>query len=96
MRIESLVKRRFDKEISEAKRIGINIAVRDLTAAFILSLYDEFGFGKERIYRLLRKVTNNLECINEGHLTLDDIRSWCEDKGIDYKLIIGEKTNYGK
>jgi hypothetical protein len=67
-----------------------------MTAAFIISLNDEFGFGKDRIYRLLSKVNTQFECITHGDVTIEDIKLWCIEKGIDYRLITGEDAENGK
>lgn len=62
-------------------------AVRDLTAAFMLSASDEFGFGEKRLARLLGKVAKTFACINEGTVTIEDIKQWCKEKGFDYDAL---------
>lgn len=78
-------------EIQEEKKRILKRAVHDLTAAFILSLADEFGFGKKRIERLLYRVNRQFECINEGYVTINDIKKMCQEIGLDYEVIFNGK-----
>lgn len=53
-----------------------------LSAAFLISLHDEFEFGNKRIARLLERVKNQFECIEAGTVTMDDIVDWCKQYGV--------------
>jgi hypothetical protein len=62
----------------------VEVIVPRTFATFALSLHDEFGFGAERINRLLEKVNNQFECIDAGTVSLDDMLQECEKIGIKF------------
>jgi FAD synthase len=86
-------------EVEKIKREALRMAVGDLTAAFVMSLHDEFDWfsnkqhGKARIEKLLTRVSKNFECINQGLITVEDIKAWCEEVGIDYYSVFQEVHN---
>lgn len=53
-------------------------------AMFALVLHDDFGFGKQRLGRVLGRVYELSDAIEHGYLTLDDIlRTLKEEHGIE-------------
>lgn len=69
--------------IDKAKNDAIYETILRLTCVIAQSLNDEYGFGRERINRLLERAMYKFDCINDGLVTLDEIQKWCEETGIN-------------
>lgn len=85
--VKALVHKEIQKDLDRIRHEAIKRAVHDLTAAFIISIHDEFGWGKTRIHRLLGRVNNQFECILANTVTIDDIKQWCLEHGFNYEEI---------
>lgn len=83
--LKATVDREIQERLEEVKHLAINETIKSLTAAFIISLSDEFGFGIKRMSRLLDKVQNQFECIEAGTVELEDLVEWVLEFGIDIK-----------
>jgi hypothetical protein len=78
-------------EIDLVRKKALQLAVWDLTATFIISLHDEFGFGKKRIEKFLERASRQFECINSGLVTIEDMKGWCKEHELDYQAIFQEE-----
>lgn len=85
--VKELVHKTITNDLDKVRQEAIKLAVHDLTAAFIISMHDEFGWGKTRIHRLLGRVNNQFECILANTVTIDDIKQWCQENGLDYEAV---------
>ena len=75
-------------------RSAMNEVTSNLIAAFLMSLSDEFGFGVHRLNRIITRTNNNMSCIRDGLVTIEDIKVWCNKKGLTYDSIFkNEKEN---
>jgi hypothetical protein len=71
-------KDKIEKEIQTATVIS-------MTSAFVLGMHDEFGFGKARLGRMLKKVNNMFVAIDAGEITLQEIKDKCNELGLPYE-----------
>lgn len=85
--VQRAVKQEFKKELEFAKRVAIEQAVNACTAAFLMTISDEFEFGNKRLTRILEGVNKNFECILAGYVTIEDIMNWCKEKGLPFEQI---------
>ena len=46
----------------------------------------ELGIGAERAKKVLKRVQQIFKNIDSGLLRLDDIKEWCEEKGIKVQI----------
>ena len=69
-------------EIEETKQKAISYTTSCLSAAFIIALHDQYGFGIKRLENVLDKVKLQFECIDAGTVTVEDLVAWCLDYGI--------------
>ena len=63
---------------NETKKEAVDQAVTSLTASFLLTLKDDFGFGAKRAQRLLEGVQNQFDAVTKGYISLDDMRETIE------------------
>lgn len=57
-----------------------------------MTLHDEFGFGKERLQRFIKRFNFKAECIGEDYTTWQDqIDILKEECGIEYQLRMNDK-----
>lgn len=57
-----------------------------------MTLHDEFGFGKERLQRFVKRFNFKAECIGEDYTTWQDqIDILKEECGIEYQLRMNDK-----
>ena len=75
----------IDNEMQEIKSKSINFTISAMQAAFVIALHDEFGFGPQRLERLISKVENQFDCIIEGTVELKDLIQWAEEYGVKIK-----------
>ena len=47
--------------------------VNRLYAVFALALHDEYGFGKERLQKVLARTASHFDCVMQGHVTEKEI-----------------------
>lgn len=85
--VKDLVHKEIRKDLDKVRQEAIKRAVHDLTAAFIIAINSEFGFGKKRIARLLSRVNLQFECILADTCTIEDIKQWCLEHGFNYEDI---------
>lgn len=75
-------------KVDEVKALKINamkITTDVILGSMAIALNDEYSFGTARINKLIDRISRQLECISQGHVTLQDILQWCEDKDINIK-----------
>lgn len=87
-RLETIINNKIEKDLEAIKQEALKQAVHDLTAAFIITLKDEYGFGKKRMVTLLTRVNRQFECINDGEVTIEDIKEVCRESGLDYEAVL--------
>lgn len=51
----------------------VSIATNVTLFSLLLSIRDEFSFGRSRIERLMKRFENNVHCLREERITIDDI-----------------------
>lgn len=71
-----------------AKRIeseSIDKAVRFYAVVFAYVLADKYGFGKFKLHQILKTVTTLAEEINEGRISLDELKDVLNE---EYDVII--------
>lgn len=83
--LSDLVHNKVEDRLEEIRSEAISKAVQAYTAAWIISLYDEFNFGHKRLQRVLNKVENQFECVTAGAITIEDLVNWCKEYGIEIK-----------
>ena len=66
----------------ETKKETIKQTLRLFIGVLALSLNNEFAFGQTRINRLVERMNRELECINAGTLSKDDVENWCRENNI--------------
>lgn len=83
--LSDLVHNKVEDRLEEIRSEAISKTVQAYTAAWIISLYDEFNFGHKRLQRVLNKVENQFECVTAGTVTIEDLVNWCKEYGIEIK-----------
>lgn len=77
----------FNKTIitytEEQQRKAIEFAIKSMAAVVAISLHDKFGWGKDRINKLLAYAGNQYACCNKGTVNIDDIMQWCREYGVE-------------
>lgn len=85
------------------RKIGVNISAREMNEASdrikawayesvvtlaLLTLRDEFDFGRKRLDRFNQRINEKSACLNENFATWDDYKKILKDEtGIDVELI---------
>lgn len=69
---------------------GINYATDCIYASVLMILHDKFGFGATRCQRFLKQVEEQVDCVNKGYLSLDDIKETVS-KELDIHLVYSSK-----
>jgi hypothetical protein len=69
---------------------GINYATDCIYASVLMVLHDKFGFGAIRCQRFLKQVEEQVDCVNKGYLSLDDIKETVS-KELDIHLVYSSK-----
>lgn len=65
---------------------GINFATSGIFAALVLTLHDKWEWHQGEIKLLLEQVSEQFDSINEGYLSLEDVkRTVLEEVGIDIR-----------
>lgn len=90
---KKLIESMIEDHITKAKQESVEITTRSLSAAFIISLADEFQFGPTRLQRLIDRVVDQYDCMLDGTVTTSDIEDWCKTKGYDYERLFGKNEN---
>lgn len=80
------------EELMSVRQETLNYATSRCLAAFIVSLHDEFDFGRKRLEKLLSRVTETFDCIEAKTVSLDDLVALCDSFGI---VITDGKKPYG-
>lgn len=72
------------------EREMVNIATNMTLLAMLLSYRDEFGHGRTRTIRGMERFKNNVMCLRDGRLTLEDIAETLKKElGDDIFQVIG-------
>jgi hypothetical protein len=69
--------------VEKQKLLATKGACEVMIGAFMLTLNSEFGFGTERLNRVMAGVKNQVECLDAQTLTLEDMLEWLEEHGVD-------------
>lgn len=83
--LSNLVRDEVNSRLEEIKNEAINKTIQAYTAAWVISLHDEFQFGHKRLQRILKKVENQFECITAETVTVEDLVNWCKEYGVEIK-----------
>lgn len=63
----------------------VSIATNVTLFSLLLSIRDEFSFGRSRLERLMKRFENNVHCLKEERITIDDIiETLKEELGSDF------------
>ena len=57
--------------------------IRLMIGVMALSLNNEYKYGKKRTNRLINRMTKDMACVHDGHLSQEDIFEWCKEKQIN-------------
>ena len=72
--------------LKEVKRQLLPVLVSCMSAAFLIVLHDEYGFGGKRLSKILERVNLQFDAIYDEDVTIDDIIGLVkEETGIDLK-----------
>ena len=71
---ESELRRTVADAVSRAFNVSITVA--------LMSVHDEFGFGGQRLRRLLRKMNSMTQQLNDGSISFSDMQGALEDDNI--------------
>lgn len=75
------------EEINEASEKIKHMVLDTMTIMTVLTLHDEFGFGRKRIQQFLDRFTLKAECILEDYATWEDYQSIIrKELGFDLNL----------
>lgn len=75
------------EEINEASEKIKHMVLDTMTIMTVLTLHDEFGFGRKRIQQFLDRFTLKAECILEDYATWEDYQSIVrKELGFDLRL----------
>ena len=58
---------------------SINMATDTILSALTVTLKKEYGFGQERIQRVLQGITNEVAPIGSGMIGYEDYKAYAED-----------------
>ena len=83
--LSNLVHDKVEDRLEEIRSEAINKTVKAYTAAWVISLHDEFNFGHKRLQKTLDKVQNQFECVTAETVTVEDLGDWCKEYGIEIK-----------
>ena len=83
--LSNLVHDEVKDRLEELRNEAISKTIRAYTAAWVISLHDEFNFGHKRLQRVLDKVQNQFECVTAETVTVEDLVDWCKEYGIEIK-----------
>ena len=76
-----------EKRLKQMKSNWIQTATDTVEMIFLLALHDEYGFGEQRLTKVLRKVEFIADSISEKRLNIRDIQQVLEEEtGVTYKL----------
>ena len=79
-------KRHLDRIEEKMKYDGAQIAIDTLSVLPAYALMEEFGFGKKRLMRYMKRFTDTYRAVIEKKVTLETLASCIEDKGIKIDL----------
>lgn len=86
-RVAYIEQYRRDREI-------VMTAHNDLIVIFLVAAHRIFGFGKERLERLCRKMLSQIECLDKRYVTVQELEQVI-DKEADFRLLnLPEKGNH--
>lgn len=83
--LSNLIHDGVNDRLKEIRNETINKTIQAYTAAWVISLHDEFNFGHKRLQRVLNKVENQFECVTAETITIEDLVNWCKEYGIEIK-----------
>lgn len=87
-KIKSMVVEHADRVISETKRQAINITYQYMLASMIIVLKDKFGFGPQRLNKMISEVNKQFDCMHSGHVTGAELVDWCREYGIEIREVM--------
>lgn len=77
------------KEHTE-KRMLEYIDIYSIAVAYTLRY--ACGFGKKRLPEIMEKIWNNLDCLKEGYISLEDCIQELSENGIEFNTIIKNQS----
>lgn len=87
------VMKAIGEEAEKIRAQGIAYATERTLAIALISLNSEFEFGPKRLTDFLKRVMNNIDCVEAGTVTIEEIYEWCNSKGINFS---SEDSDGGK
>ena len=81
--VDELVMETLEKERRKIKREMLN----RIMGSVIITMHDEFGIGKQRINRFIDRLNSNYICIDDGLVTLEDMKVWCKEYGVNFEAV---------
>jgi hypothetical protein len=80
---EKLAIHEYKQKVYESKLKDTESTLKLAIGCMALSLNNEYGFGRKRTNRLISRMTKDMICIAEDHITKEDMFEWCRTKGIN-------------
>jgi hypothetical protein len=71
--VKGIIKDEIDNAYNQGIKKGIDETVRMVMAAFVITLNEDFGFGRTRLHRALASVNTTFTAIAEDVVELDQL-----------------------
>jgi len=81
--VEEEVLKALEKEREKMQREMLN----RIMGSVIVTMHDEFGIGKNRLNRFIDRLNSNYVCIDDGLVTLADMKKWCKEYGVNFEAV---------
>ena len=82
-RIKTMIVQEHEKIYHETRLKDTESTLKLAIGCMALSLNNEYGFGKKRTNKLIARMTKDMICIAEDHISKEDMFEWCAQKGIN-------------
>ena len=73
----------------EITREACEVAYKSLFAVVGMYMHDKYGWGTQRISKMMEYVNTQFDAINEGYLTVDDVLKVLKDE-VDITIVNGD------
>lgn len=84
--IHKACEKAFTEQLDVIKGEWCKTAIDVIMNCMLMALHDEYGFGRQKLQKLQKRAENHMECMNQGYVTLDELRN--------INNILSEKAKY--
>lgn len=81
--MRAVVQRAVYEEVKRIREDIEKICIGAVTAAFMITLHDKWEFDKDELNELLQQTLQQFLAVKAKYVTVDDIREWCKEYGIE-------------